>query len=647
VPISPQTSNLLRKNKRAVSAAFLLMLLLAALPFSLSAGGSDSNHFQTATATPTEAIDLNEQGTQPSVNSFTEPVAPTQPSISGTENTAENNSAEPSPTQSATTTFLTRLSIQVRPNSIALGDTLSLIVTVSPSPPTPTDHFSNLTLRVYRPDGTVDLLGPFESDSNGTLKTSYKPEMIGTYTTKAAYEGQLFANQNVMYLAVESSTETFNVLSEAPTPPRTLGIWIVDDDGPADFHTIQEAINAASDGDTILVRSGIYNENVIVNKSVSLSGEDKSNTVVSGGSAGNVFSLVTSNVSISGFTIRTSTTGYAAISIDGTTPFYSRDNIISGNQFFCSGDCFFLFQASGNIIQNNTITGGTSWGHGIYMELSTNNTIMGNNLFSCYSGICLDFSSNNNLFKNNHIVQSTHSFGTVNNYLGLSQYINDVDSSNTVDGKPIYYLVSKSNLTIPSDAGCVILVNCTHMIVQNLSLTRAHSAVLLAYTNNSTIINNNIANNAMGIELQHSDNNLLSRNNISSNINGIFISSSSSNIIMENNLTKSRQSQITIYCESSSNSIYRNNFFYVLQYYSNGTNLVPSKQVIHVFMIKGPGGALVFEYTTNAWDNGKEGNYWSDYGGNDANGDGVGDTPIVIDINNTDHLPLMAPSHPS
>ncbi len=639
MPISPHPSNLLRKYERTATAAILLVLLLAALPFFLSAGGSDPNHVQPTTATPIEAVDLNGSSTKGTVNSFTEPVAPTQSSISGTENTAENNSTEPSP-KSETTTFLTILTMKAQPNSIALGDILSLIVTVSPPPPTPADHFSNLTLRVYRPDGTVDLLGQFESDTNGTLGTSYKPEMIGTYTTNAAYEGQLFPSQNVMYLAVESSTETFNVLSEAPTPPRVPGIWIVDDDGPADFHTIQEAINAASDGDTILVRSGIYNENVIVNKSVSLAGEDNSNTIVNGNPAGNAFSLVASNISISGFTIRTSTTGYAAISIDGKAPFYSRDNNISGNQFFCNGDCFFLFLASGNIIQNNTITGGTNWGHGIYMELSTNNTIIDNNLFSCHSGICLDFSSSHNTFKNNRIVHSTFSFGTVNNLLGLSQYINDVDSSNTVDGKPIYYLVSKSNLTIPADAGVVILVNCTNIIVQNLSLTRAHIAVLLAYTDNSIIVNNNLANNAMGIELQHSDNNLLIRNNISSNINGIFISSSSSNTITENNLTKSRQSQITVYCESSNNSIYRNNFFYVLQYYSNGTNLVPSKQVIHIFMIKGTGGALIFEYTINAWDNGKEGNYWN---GIDPNGDSIGDTQIVIDINNVDHYPLTSP----
>jgi hypothetical protein len=44
---------------------------------------------------------------------------------------------------------------------------------------------------------------------------------------------------------------------------------------------------------------------------------------------------------------------------------------------------------------------------------------------------------------------------------------------------------------------------------------------------------------------------------------------------------------------------------------------------------------------SNFWDNGTEGNYWSDYQGTDANQDGVGDTSYVIDANNIDHYPLM------
>ena len=63
----------------------------------------------------------------------------------------------------------------------------------------------------------------------------------------------------------------------------------------------------------------------------------------------------------------------------------------------------------------------------------------------------------------------------------------DVDSSNTVDGKPIYYWVNMLDLIVPMDAGYVALVNCTNIIAENLDLRNNGQGILLVYTTNSTI----------------------------------------------------------------------------------------------------------------------------------------------------------------
>jgi hypothetical protein len=68
--------------------------------------------------------------------------------------------------------------------------------------------------------------------------------------------------------------------------------WTVDDDGPADFHTIQEAISAAKLGDTIYVHNGTYSEHVVVNKNdLTLFGENKDATIIDGGEIGTVVQI--------------------------------------------------------------------------------------------------------------------------------------------------------------------------------------------------------------------------------------------------------------------------------------------------------------------------------------------------------------------
>ena len=101
--------------------------------------------------------------------------------------------------------------------------------------------------------------------------------------------------------------------------------WSVDGSGGANFTGIQDAINNASDGDTIIVYSGIYNENVVVDKSVTLRGVGQ--PVVDAGGEGDAIRLTAYGITLVGFnaTNSGSSCSYAGIKVT------SNDNIITGN----------------------------------------------------------------------------------------------------------------------------------------------------------------------------------------------------------------------------------------------------------------------------------------------------------------------------
>jgi len=142
---------------------------------------------------------------------------------------------------------------------------------------------------------------------------------------------------------------------------------------PDDYPTIQEAINSASNGDTIFVRVGTYYEHVVVNKSLSLFGENRESTIIDGNGTGNVVEITANNVSIVGFTIQNS----------GPGPF---------------GDYGIRMSSDNSTISSNIITNNY---YGIGIWLSKKNVISDNNVFSNNYGIDLFLAVNNTLFHNN------------------------------------------------------------------------------------------------------------------------------------------------------------------------------------------------------------------------------------------------------
>jgi parallel beta-helix repeat protein len=209
-----------------------------------------------------------------------------------------------------------------------------------------------------------------------------------------------------------------------------------------------------------------------------------------------------------------------------------------------------------NVTIENMEVGKFYWG--IKLEESSNNTIQGNNITNNWAGIGLSWSSNNFL-RDNNMVGNNRNFG-VYGYEYL-HFVQDVDSSNTVDGKFVYYWVNVQNATVPSDAGYVALVNCTSITVQNLNLTNNIQCILLAFSENSTITGSNIINDGDGIGLHGSSNNIICGNNVTANKGyGIWMRESSNNSIVQNNLIScSRAVDIE---DASNNEIVENNIEY-------------------------------------------------------------------------------------
>ena len=234
----------------------------------------------------------------------------------------------------------------------------------------------------------------------------------------------------------------------------------------------------------------------------------------------------------------------------------SSNNTITNNN--CSGNSYgiMLESSSYNTITNNNCSSNTRDGISL-VDSSSSNTITNNNCSgNSWEGIYLWHSSNNtitnNTLWNNGIVIGIGIGGD-----SLEDWNTHVIENNTVNGKPAYYYKNQNGGTVPSDAGQVILANCTNMVVSGLTLTHATIGVQLAFSSSNTITNNNCSGNYHGIDLYSSSNNNITNNNCSYNWDDIYLYSSSNNNITNNNC--SGNSTYGIDLESSSNNTITNN----------------------------------------------------------------------------------------
>ncbi len=349
-------------------------------------------------------------------------------------------------------------------------------------------------------------------------------------------------------------------------------------------------------------------------------------------------------------------------------------NVMSLNINNFSYGILLGYSSNNTLIDNNA----SKNGYGIFLDYSSNNTL-GSNIANSnkYDGISLGYSNNNTLSNNNAsnnnlagIILYSSSNNTLmgsvmiaNSYnfdlFGWedSEFNNQIDSSNTVDGKPIYYVKNAENTFYDSsiNAGTFYCVGCLNVTVEDLKLDKNYAGLFFWNTTFSKIHNVSAMDNYAGIYLDSSSNNMLSNNNLSNNDAGIDLDSSSNNTLSGNNASNN---DIGIFLDSSGkypgidlNSSSKNTGFDMDSSLNN---------LIYNNIFNNERNSLVYGGTpANLWNITKTpgtniiggpylgGNFWANPNGTgfsqtcgDYNYDGICDSSFTLDSNNIDYLPL-------
>ena len=509
-----------------------------------------------------------------------------------------------------------------------------------------------------------------------------------------------------------SMLSVFSVLFfETAKADPVADVYVDDDQIPGWYNathvkTIQEGIDNATIGQIVYVYNGSYNENVYVNKSLDIQGENRDITIING-SGGNVVHINVSNVSFSGFSVTNGTSGGIGLYVYQEATGLSNITILSCTVHSNENRGIFFTGDDGYPLSNSSIANCIVYSnlYGIHLDHNSNCSVLNCDVTdSSVAGISLsnsDFTDfmncsahgsigtdammnpgdgfsvaeshncsfincsayNNTVYasgfrmtgstditwRNNTIYNNTLSEFYI---CGDSEYCyrHDIDTSNTIRGKPMYYYVGQDNVVIneTDNAGYIGLVSCNNASINNSNV----SSVVLAYTTNSTVdnvtvwygsysifvtysSNNNITDcfvecsetGGYAIYLEYSYLNKLLHNDLSGFV-GLFGSMGNNNTISENNISNCAYGIFLSGC--SDNLIYHNSFI-------NNTDMQ----------------ACDMAGTNNSWDNGAiiGGNYWSDYhnesqGAWDNDSDGFADDPynITTDAGFTqDNYPLMEP----
>ncbi len=334
------------------------------------------------------------------------------------------------------------------------------------------------------------------------------------------------------------------------------------------YPSITEALKGSDEGDTIIVKGGVYEENIVINKRVNLIGEN--HPVIDGGYRGDVVRIEANNALIKGFKITHS--GSDLLKEDsGIKLVNSSGVLIEENRLEDVIIGIYLYASPGNTIRNNASYGRADYtteeanGNGIHLWKSPNNTIEGNHIVKHRDGIYVEFAPGN-LIRKNHC--------EVNVRYGL------------------HYMYSDDNT------------------FEENTFERNGTGSALMYSKNIILrkntFKNNLGPNGFGMLLKSLNDSVAEDNIIANNTVGVFMDDANRNVFTRNIFSRNGWA-IDLFSSSNNNTIYANDFL-------NNTFQVMTDT----------------DRTTNKFYIGSTGNFWSDYAGYngyDLDRDGIGDVP--------------------
>ena len=436
------------------------------------------------------------------------------------------------------------------------------------------------------------------------------------------------------------STTTIPILSGLPVENihssmsnSLTGTWLyVGGSGPGNFSRIQDAVDNATDGDTVYVYDDLspYYEHVVVNSSVNLIGEDANTTIIDGSGEGTVvlFTGHASSITIQGFTVQNSgnqSTTDAGITIK-TTASVIHGNIVRNNTgIIINGSNNTI---SGNTFRNNTadsilVSGG--W-----------NTVAFNTIVDNTWGVSVGPSSYHNTISGNYVD---------NNEEGITLWGWSVSRKTTLRMDGAYQDDIYGN-TITHNGDGIIIYHYWETNVFNNTISDNEFGISLfagwmGGTTRNNIYHNLINNNTYGINLEAEGlysivgYNNFTNNNITHNKIGMLFTCNETqaggctvgwNAIFRNNISYNNQG-VTIF--QFSRGTVKKNLFYQNNFIGNTRH--------------------AYDEGWNSWFDAsiKRGNYWDDYAGRDILPPrGVGDQRYIIGPRkylNRDRFPLMKP----